>query len=68
MEFLILAILAWLFPLFGLLIHYSFCPKYWADKFEFEIRNQKMTIEEFDYWISIKFFAWPFKLKELCGH
>ena len=60
-------ILAWLIPLFGLLIHYSVYPKYWANKFELEIRSQKMSVEDFDYWLTTKFFAWPFKIFELCG-
>lgn len=64
---IIIGILIYSIPMAGLHIHYMLFPKYWADKFEFEILNQKMTIEEFDYWISIKFFAWPLKLKELCG-
>ncbi len=54
---IIIGILIYLLPMMALHIHYSRYPKYWVDKFEFEIRNQKMSVEDFDYWITTKFFS-----------
>lgn len=64
---IIIGILIYCIPMIGLHVHYMIFPKYWANKFEFEIRNQKMTVEDFDYWLTTKFFAWPFQILELCG-
>ena len=48
-------------------VHFVFFPKYWADRFEFEIRNQKMDVEQFSDWLTTRFILWPAYFEELCG-
>lgn len=48
-------------------VHFVLFPKYWADRFEFEIRNQKMDVEQFSDWLTTRFVLWPAYLEELCG-
>ena len=58
----------YLVVLIFLCIHYAIYFRYWAKKFEYKIRAERMSIHEFHSWITTEFCLWPFKLKELCGH
>lgn len=58
-------ILVYLFVWMVFMINFVFNFQFWADDFEFEIRNQKMTTDQFCKWMGIKIALWPIHLKTL---